>query len=533
LGYYLNHARGAVTQTSIDASMQEFANQTVERHGRMLAQNQIFNAAAIVVNNRTAKVMAYVGNTSEYQGRDHQNQVDIIRSARSTGSILKPFLYAAALQDGLIAPSSLMPDIPTYYSDFSPQNYQRSFDGAVRANEALSRSLNIPAVRLLNDYGCDRFLILLQKAGFTTFKKSADHYGLSLILGGGEARLWELANAYSAMARILNNYETNHFGYSSHETLPISLLADTLVGTSAPVNKYPTLFSAAACWFTFEALTQVHRPPEEEGWETFAGSRRIAWKTGTSFGYRDAWAVGVTPDYTVAVWVGNAAGEGRPGIMGGTAAAPIMFDIYRRLPPTSWFKEPFEDLLPAQICRQTGFVASPFCNDSDTLMVPAIEAPLPVCPYHKRIHLDAKGMYRVTEACCDVGQMVHENRFVLPPLMESYYKFKNAMYEPLPPFMAGCVDDSERPMEFIYPQPGMALFVPKGLDGSVQRVVLRVAHRNASARLFWHVNDRYVGETQTFHSMEVLFEPGWHTITVVDDQGFKMQRRVQCVNKQS
>ncbi|MFT3737134.1 MAG: penicillin-binding protein 1C [Breznakibacter sp.] len=530
LAFFLKNNPGSIIHSSIDGHLQFQTDELLNRHSRALSANLIRNAAAIVADNRTGKVLAYVGNSKPNGNGPFGYDVDVIRSARSSGSILKPFLYAAALQDGLITPQGIVADVPTYYIDFSPQNYQRSYDGAVKSDEALSRSLNIPAVRMLDDYGTDRFLRFLRKAGLTTFRRQADHYGLSLILGGAETSLWDLAGTYASMARTLSNYPQRNFGYSNTDLRPLSVTCDSIADDKRGTQT-AALFTAASIWFTFEALTNVQRPPEEEGWDTFANARRVAWKTGTSFGFRDAWAVGVTPEYTVAVWVGNASGEGRPGIVGGTAAAPLMFDIFRLLPQTTWFEMPFEDLRKETVCRQSGYLASPYCDETDTAYVPNVGATFPVCTYHRLVHLDEKGQYRVNENCYPIGQMTHRHHFVLPPLMEWYYRAKNPLYLPLPPIMPNCTDGTDQPMEFVYPRPDVALFIPKNLEGKSEKVVLRVAHRDPQCRIFWHVDDIFIGQTQDAHRMEADFTPGWHTLTLVDENGNRLTRRIQCVNK--
>jgi penicillin-binding protein 1C len=529
LGFYLKNGKGQIHRTCLDGNLQKQVDALVDHHARMLAMNQIHNAAAIVIDNRYGEVIAYVGNTDS-EGQAHGNHVDIIRSARSSGSILKPFLYAASMQDGIITPNGLLADVPTYYTDFSPQNYQRSFDGAVPASEALSRSLNIPAVRLLDDYGTERFLQYLRQMGLTTLPYPASHYGLSLILGGGETSLWDLTGAYSSMARMLNHYNENQHYYSSDLHAPLLQPVDTSNVMRGKSEK-PFLLSAGSLWFTFQALTQVQRPEEEAGWEDFADSRRVSWKTGTSFGYRDGWAIGVTPQYTVGVWVGNASGEGRPGIMGGTTAGPIMFDIYRLLPSTSWFEMPYDDCYKAPVCKASGFLAGVNCKDADTVFVPQSSKPFNTCPYHRIVHLDKTGQYRVSSSCYSTSNMVHQSWFVLPPLMEWYYRNRNPYYQLLPPFMEGCNDADDMPMEFIYPRPNVALFLPKNFSGKTEKVLLRVAHRRPSARLFWYVDEMYCGETTTWHQLPVELSFGWHVLTIVDDNGNRLTRRVQCVNR--
>ncbi len=530
LMYCRKLAKGKRYKTTIDGDFQKQVDALVNRHANQLASSQIHNIGVLVISNKDNRVIAYIGNSKGKNGSDNGNDVDVIRSPRSSGSILKPFLYASAMHQGLILPQSLLADIPTYYTDFAPQNYQRTFDGAVKASDALARSLNIPAVRLLDDYGVDHFLQFLKSLGLSTLPYSSDHYGLSLILGGAETNLWDLTSAYASMARVLSRYgqEGKYSGEDWRQPVLIEFEKKDKGEHSSTVEK----ISAGAIWNTFQALTQVNRPDEQAGWEMFSNHRRIAWKTGTSFGYRDAWAIGVTPEYTIGVWVGNATGEGRPGIVGGSTAGPILFDVFGLLPKTSWFQEPFDDLVDAAICHQSGMLALSNCPDKDSVLVPISIGNQPVCKYHQRVFLDKTLSYRVNASCYNQTQMVAKSWFVLPPLMEWYYKNRNPYYQSLPPMHPNCQSDELMPMEFIYPRAGSALYLPTNFNGETEQVVLKVAHRQANATLFWSVDESYIGETNQFHQMNVLFTPGWHTITVMDEAGNRIQRRIQCLNKE-
>ena len=304
---------GKRVKTTIDPMLQKEVSALVNSHQAVLEGNLIYNAAALIVEVSSGNVLAYAGNstlpdTAGIYGRD----VDMIPSPRSTGSIMKPFLYAGLLTAGEMLPNALIPDIPTRFPGFRPENSDFSYSGAVPAGDALARSLNIPAVRMLQMMNEERFLNLLHRVGFTTFDKPASHYGLSLILGGGEASLWELAGAYASMARVLNNINTGKEYHAEDWHAPQLVNIETQKLTSDPS---PPL-TAPAIWLTYEALQRVNRPETETGWRYFGNAPDIAWKTGTSFGFRDAWAIGTTPAYVVAVWAGNADGEGRPGLSG-------------------------------------------------------------------------------------------------------------------------------------------------------------------------------------------------------------------------
>jgi penicillin-binding protein 1C len=293
--------KGTRVRSTLSIQFQQKVNDILSLHYPQLKANEIGNAAAIVLEVSTGNVIAYAGNIP-FSGTNENGQ-DIIMSPRSTGSILKPFLYAAMLNDGLLLPGSLVPDIPMQIGGFIPENYSLTYDGAVPARRALARSLNIPAVKMLQSYGYDQFCTLLRRIGMTTLSKPADHYGLSLILGGAEADLWDLAGIYASLARTLNHF--NETGkYDKNDFHPANYLFREETSRAAPGSR-SSVFDAASIYLTFEAMVEVARPDEELQWRQFSSSSRIAWKTGTSFGNRDAWSVGVTPGYVVAVWVGS------------------------------------------------------------------------------------------------------------------------------------------------------------------------------------------------------------------------------------
>ena len=287
-----------------------------------------------------------------------------------------------------------------------------------------------------------------------------------------------------------------------------------------PKHQDTPLFNAGAAWLTLEALTNVNRP-EELNWHFVPSVRKVAWKTGTSYGFRDGWAVGVTPKYLVAVWTGNANGEGRPGLTGARTSARVMFDLFNLLPSTGWFEIPYGELAEAAICRESGQLRGMHCPESSihTRLVPMKGLQGSVCIHHKRVHVSDDGQYRVYEQCAGERGIRSVSWFRLPPSWEWYYKQKHPSYRSLPPFSPECVSggDSDAAMQFIYPFPGAVLRITKQLDGTLGKAVFELAHRNPSTRVFWHLDNEYVGETSNIHQMELSPEPGEHTLTVVDE----------------
>ncbi len=515
--------------TTLDHRLQQQCNALIRRHHLLLRQNGIHNAALLVLDTRRHSVLAYVGNTpaGDEEGRD----VDMITAPRSSGSTLKPFLYAAMLDDGLLLPGSLIPDIPTHYRDYTPKNFTPQYRGAVPAGRALVQSLNIPAVRMLQEYGLGRFHTLLQQVGFTTLNQPPGHYGLTLILGGGEVTLWDLAKAYLGMTVTLNEIRALGYRYDAAAWRAPVWRAQAVPRDTAPRTAGEGVLSAGAIWQTFETLTALRRPTQEGLWQAFASSKKIAWKTGTSYGFRDAWAVGVTPGYVVAVWTGNADGAGRPGLTGLEAAAPLLFDVFSLLPPGPWFEPPYDELTKITVCRESGYRAGPYCDHRDTVLAPRSGLQVKSCPYHRLIHLDSTGRYRVTSRCYPVAAMSTRSWFVLPPAQAWYYRKANPSYRTLPPYLPSCQVTEKRAMEMIYPKETRQIFIPRDFGGVLSSTVFEAAHRGNGHTIYWHLDGSYLGATTAPHRMELQPAAGKHTLTLIDDEGNILVRRFEVVKR--
>ncbi|MEO6328444.1 MAG: penicillin-binding protein 1C [Ginsengibacter sp.] len=522
-----------IVNTTIDIALQKSVAGILEEHHNVLKGNGINNTCALVLEAETGNVLAYAGNIADSKDAEMESNVDVIKAPRSPGSTLKPLLYAAMLTDGVILPNSLVPDIPTQIGGYAPQNFDLSYDGAVPASRALSRSLNIPAVKLLQQYKYQRFYEVLKQCGITTLNRPADSYGLSLILGGSEVTMWDIAGVYASLTRTLNHQNKNK-GVANPKDFhpPNYLIEEKPVKPPVAGEIWRVPLDATSIWFTFQAMEEVMRPGEEGLWQQFNSSQKIAWKTGTSFGFRDGWAIGLTPKYVVAVWVGNADGEGRPGLIGVQTAAPVMFDIFRQLPASEWFKEPLNDFSYVSVCRQSGYRANIDCPDVDTLMVSKNGYRAPLCGYHKIIHLDATGTFRVNENCELPSNMLHKKWFVLTPAMEWYYKQKNHDYKPLPPYGPGCLfAETGRHMELVYPQPEAKIYVPIEINGQRGKTIFTAAHRNSAAKIFWSLDDEFITTTINYHQVGISPSPGKHILTLVDDNGESITRQFELLDK--
>ena len=524
-------------RSTLNISLQNKVADIIQNHYQKLSANEIYNAAVIVADVETGDVKSYVGNTYDPKNKN-ENWVNVVTAPRSTGSILKPILYASMLNSGELLPHTIIPDIPTNIGGFNPQNFNLGFDGAVKADRALARSINVPAVRMLREFRVEKFYNVLKKVGMTSLDYPPDHYGLSLILGGAEATLWNVAGIYASLARSLIHY-TNYGGmYNPDDFHELNYIkhnekTDEDELTFDDLESYSVL-NAASIWLTFNAMLDVERPDDELFWRQFSSSQKIAWKTGTSFGFRDGWAIGLNKKYIVAVWTGNADGEGRPGLTGITAAAPILFDIFNILPYSpDWFDQPLEEMVKIETCRKSGYRKSDLCDEVDSVWIPAAGLKFPSCPYHILVHLDSGERYRVSANCVEPSQMVDKSWFVLPPAMEYYYKTKHSDYNMLPPMRSDCNDLSAdlSLMDIIYPRDVNKIYIPIELDGSTGSAVFEAAHRGSNSVIFWHLDDDYIGQTVSIHKMPINAEKGWHKLTLVDEVGNVLTKSFEILNE--
>ena len=520
LDYAEQEHRGEVISTSLSLPLQTAASRIVNQHHQSLKQNRIHNAAAIIIDVRTKQVKAYIGNTETTAS--YQDQVDVVQAQRSTGSLLKPFLYAASLDKGEFLPHTLIADIPTYYNNYTPQNFNKTFSGAAPADQALATSLNVPAVRMLNEYGIPTFHNVLQNLHLNGVKYKPSHYGLPLILGGAESSLWELCRAYAGMASTLNHFAEQE-QYFKDEYAQLSIYA-TPIANQATRKQYD-VFSAASIWHTMNALVEAKRPGEKKAWEYFSSSQKLAWKTGTSYGNKDAWAIGVNPNYVVGVWVGNADGEGRTGNTGLQTAAPILFDLVDMLPPSNeWFSPPVSELYQATVCKQSGQLVNRHCPNPDTLLINQIGLQTKPCAYHQLLSTTKNGEFLVNQRCAEPGNITQTAYFVLPPKQALFYAKHTTNYKPLPPTKPGCTSQERQNLSIIYPQSMATISIPTNIQGQPEKLVARVTHKEKNARLYWYLNHAYLGSTKSMHQMELAPKPGKHLLGITDEHGEQVFR---------
>jgi penicillin-binding protein 1C len=517
------HGAGQHFTSTIVPDIQQRVMEATQAYQSRWAVNGVKNAAVLVIDVDHGRTIAYVGNlnsTDKFNGSYN----DIILAERSTGSILKPFLYAGMLQQGELYPNSLQADVPTQIAGYAPKNYNQTYAGAVPARTAISRSLNVPAVRMLRHFGIGKFHALLGGLGMKTLHRPANDYGLSLILGGAETRLWDLCSMYGQLA-----HQLKHQGRKDENTwTTLTYLNDS---EKKNVQSRPKILSNGVIYEMFEAMAKVNRPDAQSGWADFLSRRQVAWKTGTSFGQRDAWALGVTPGYVVGVWVGNASGEGRPLLTGVEAAGPVLFDVLALLPNSGWFASPSEDMARIPICKLSGDRAGAWC-ESTLETVPKTCLNGPICRFHKQIHIDPRTGLQSSGKCLEVDILESKNYFILPPLMEFYYRNNHPEYVPLPAWTNGCEpEDIQVPMAFIYPPASASLVLPKSYDGKPTAIIAEVTHRDKEQMLFWFLDGKRLPNTKVFHQQQIQPEPGEHVLLVIDQKGRQISRKFTLLSR--
>lgn len=494
---------GRRVKTTVSKQLQRQVSNWLDRYVKQLSQNQIHNACAIVVSLRTGEVKAYVGNATIDEARSRF--VDLIHANRSSGSILKPFLYARAIEKGMIHNSTLLRDVPVTIGRFAPENFDRKFQGVVPAGKALSLSLNVPATLLLKDFGLPLFYQDLKDLGISTLNRPAGGYGLTLILGGAETNLWNLAEVYVRQSMQLKHPDQS----PSYEHLKV------FQGTEASANG--NIIDPAAWWMVSEALSDGNRPGLSKDWRRFSSSRKIAWKTGTSHGFRDAWCIGYDAEHLVAVWVGNADGEGRPGLTGTSTAAPLMFEIFNLMPEKAWFEKPESSLKLVELCEVSGMSPSQFCPKR-TSELPMNAGQPEICPYHELIFLNEQGE-RVYQSCA-TSKLKDTVWFQLDPVAGYYYQMNELNYRPVPAFAASCLQNSpNESIAIIYPARNAEIIAPRDFSGNIEAIQFQAAHSERDATLFWHLDDEYLGQTSGRHELSAVVPPGEHVLKIIDEKG--------------
>lgn len=487
-------------KSAIDFSIQSLCRGFLKEHLSSLKEAGITNGACVVIENKTGAVRALVG-SYDFFDKKHSGQVNGAISPRSPGSALKPFIYALALDKGLISPEGLLADVPVDYSGYSPKNYDDKYRGAVEASEALRLSLNVPAVNLSAELKGGLF-DFLKDGGITTLERKEADYGLPLILGGCEVNLLELTNLYATLARM-GSFK------------PYCLLEDD------PPKKEERLLSKGASFIITRMLSEVRRPDLPACWEFSLNLPKVAYKTGTSYGHRDAWSIGYNPQYTVGVWVGNFNGQGVPELSGATSAAGLLFDIINGISSSSvdWFAMP-EDVGEREVCALSGMLPGPACQETKEEMFILGISPNKRCDIHQEIIVDDNTNFRLCPHCRQEKEY-HQEVFVKWPAKIATWRQKNGYpIEEIPAHLPSCPTILAGKKPVIHsPSENCTYYLQEGLHKEYQKILLEASVSNEVKKIYWFVDGDLISTCSPCEG--VFYSPalGKHRLVCLDDAG--------------
>ena len=485
-----NTNKKKVLHTTIDSDLQNKMQEIVRSYADFTHSEGITNAAMLVVENKTRDVKAYIG-SQYFMDMDNEGQVDGIIAKRSPGSILKPFLYALSIDEGLIAPESLVQDVPMYFANFNPQNANKRYTGMIEARNALISSLNIPFVHLLDQYGDDKFYYFLKDMlGFE--ENNPENYGLSLILGTKEFTVEEIAKLYTGLANYGKLTDLNYLTDQSDDT----------------GNREKTMFSEGSSYLTLDTLKELVRPGLNN---LYKWKEPISWKTGTSFGKRDAWACGMTPDYTVVVWVGNFSGKSSDNLSGVISGGRLLFSVFQELQNSNkYFEEPSQDLTYIDVDTITGYRVDLPEIETRIIKYPVSAKPLKLSPYYKKIYVDDN----------DVEIDSRD-----PNFSNSHEKIvMNFPLEVVNYFIRENIDVSDiyhntlndKSLKILYPTPNLKILLPKDIDKE-QKLVVKIANLKKQD-IYWYLDKEFIGKDKSFEK-EISLSVGEHVLTIMSEDG--------------
>jgi len=476
--------------------VQLLLNQYVEK----LKEKNINNGSLMIVDNKTGNVLVYCG-SNDFNDAEHFGQVDGVKAVRSPGSTLKPFLYGLSFEKGLYTPETVVLDIPVNYGAYSPLNYDETFKGRVKIKDALVQSLNIPAVNLLNEIGVKSFKGFLKTSGFANLQNQ--NLGLSLALGGCGVTLEELTMAYSVFANE-------------------GVLKRKKFLKTAPNGPLNPVLSPAASYLVSSILQTVQRPdlPMQLFNSTFR-IPKVAWKTGTSFGRKDAWAVGYNKQYTVGVWIGNFDGEGVASLNGGDMATPLLFEVFNAIDYNSkkqWFSEP-KGISYRAVCNQSGYVPSDDCQQ--TMNEPFIEKQTvqKICQHSIRLKVNKDSSLYYCNSCLENNSYFEKQYPNLLAELINYYEQEKIVYKKWPQHNPSCQRvETYGELKIVSPTHQSEYLVEENSDS---KMMLNASVDHQAKVIYWFVNDKLIRQTNPNQAIFVKMPIGKLKITCSDDLGRK------------
>ncbi len=495
-------------RSTLDRGAQRLVERELELREPELHDKQIYNASIVVVDHHTREVVALAGNL-DFDDAKHGGQIAMFDHPRSPGSTLKPFLYAMAIDRGIALPGYLVADIPTQYGTYRPRNFDDHFAGLVTLRTALAKSLNLPFVDLLSKVGVEHFLGELLRMDVAGARAAPGTYGLSMIVGGIEVTPLELAGMYATLA------EDGRYA-------PLRLTVDEL-----PVEP-ERVFAPGAAYLTREALSDRDRPDFPYRRAITDTPPQIHWKTGTSFGYRDAWSAGSGPRFTAVVWTGNVDLASSTELVGSHAAGPLLFDVLEGLADRRHAPAPEarpDDLVDVEVCAYSGHVASDSCTHR--IHAPALVHAVPTepCPYHRTYQVDRETGRAVLPACRRGDRDYERKSFtVFPSAVTAWLTGHHRTIPERPVFDEACVADTGAPV-IVSPSLGQIVTLIPGMPATKQPVPLSASTH--AGEVSWFVDGELVATAPS--SERVFWVPslGRHDVVVADASGRKAHRALE------
>lgn len=499
LAYKLKQSGGPIIKTNLQLNTQYKTEKLVQDYVRTLRLSKIRNAAVIIIDNETHKVITYVG-SGDFADTTDGGQVNGAAAVRQPGSTLKPLLYGLCFDEGLLTPKKMMNDVPVNYAGYAPENYDKNFNGPVTVEYALEHSLNIPSVKALNMLGKEKMIQQLSSIGFKQIQAKQKALGLSLILGGCGATLEQLTGMYSCFAAEGLYYR------------PLFVQHD---GGAKPQR----ILSADASYMITDILSRINRPDFPLHWDATAHLPKIAWKTGTSYGRRDAWSIGYNKKYTVGVWVGNFSGEGNAELSGAHTATPLLFRIFNTLDydaDRAWFTPP-KELEQRKICSETGLPPSAHCTNLVLdYFIPGISS-TQTCNNYEEIAVSADEKISYCKSCEPETGFKRKGYKLVAAEVQNWMEGNGLAVEVIPPHNPQCekIFPSGAP-QIKSPMNGTEYLISKKNPEPLQLVC---ETGNDVSRVYWYINNQFYKTTDAGSKQFFLPTEGNIKISCTDDKG--------------
>jgi penicillin-binding protein 1C len=499
LSYKLKKMGGDIIKTNVDLNTQLKTEKLVEDYIRTQRLKNIKNAAVVIMDNKTHKVITYVGSSGFYDTTDG-GQVNGANAIRQPGSTLKPLLYGMCFDEGLLTPKTVITDVPVNYEGYAPENYDEKFNGYITIEAALEHSLNIPAVKGLKMLGHERMIDKLASINFKQVQKDRGKLGLSLVLGGCGATLEELTGLFSSFA---------------NEGVYIS---PSYTQTDTAFTRVRVLSSASA-FMVNEVLSKIDRPDFPLNWTATERMPKIAWKTGTSYGRKDAWSIGYNKNFTVGVWCGNFSGVGVADLSGANTATPLLFKIFNTIDYDSdeeWYKQP-ADCDIRKVCSETGLIPADHCSSLVTdYFIPLISSTKP-CDNRQEMMVSADGKISYCKSCAPETGYKKKWYTIIEPDMQAWFEENRIAYQKIPQHNPSCerIFKGSAPA-ITFPVNGMEYIINQK-DPEPLQLTCKTA--NDVSKVYWYINNRFYKSCNAGEKQFFIPEEGLVKISCTDDKG--------------